>query len=268
MSDAEGQASKLVNVKPGQYSVVGEKNGIKTPVLTLTEDDFKGSSETIFKVIYHDDPRFTLVGETFDCNSQSNISGINTILTHSGSKVSTSQTSDMEGKFIYQLDPQSEFTVVANQQGKYSQTELVSTKGLDRSQTLYVTLKLGVCDLVKDSSWELKNILYDFDKSNIRPDAAVILDNVVAIMKQNPSLRIELSSHTDSRGNDDYNLRLSQRRADSAVDYLVKNGISRSRLEAKGYGETRLKNHCGNGLVCSEEQHQENRRTEIKVLDY
>src|SRR5690606_4158813 len=97
---------------------------------------------------------------------------------------------------------------------------------------------------------------------------AVILDNVVAIMKQNPSLRIELSSHTDSSGNDDYNLHLSQRRADSAVDYLDKNGISRSRFEAKGYGESRLKNHCGNGLVCSEEQHQENRRTEIKVLDY
>jgi outer membrane protein OmpA-like peptidoglycan-associated protein len=157
---------------------------------------------------------------------------------------------------------------VANQQGKYSQTELVSTKGLDRSQTLYVTLKLGVCDLVKDSSWELKNILYDFDKSNIRPDAAIILDNVVAILKQNPSLKIELSSHTDSRGNDAYNLSLSQRRADAAVEYLVDNGISRNRLGAKGYGETRLKNDCGNGMNCSEAQHQENRRTEIKVLEF
>jgi outer membrane protein OmpA-like peptidoglycan-associated protein len=268
LSDASGQASKIVDIKPGSYTIVGEKNGIKTPVLTLTESDFKGTSGTIFKVIYHDDPRFTLVGETFDCNSQQNIGGINTILSNTVNKTSISQISDVEGKFIYQLEAQSEFTVVANQQGKYSQTELVSTKGLDRSQTLYVTLKLGVCDLVKDSSWELKNILYDFDKSNIRPDAAIILDNVVAILKQNPSLKIELSSHTDSRGNDAYNLSLSQRRADAAVEYLVDNGISRNRLGAKGYGETRLKNDCGNGMNCSEAQHQENRRTEIKVLEF
>lgn len=268
LSDANGQASKVIDIKPGRYEIVGEKNGIKTPLLTLSEEDFKGSSGVIFKEIYHDDPRFTLVGETFDCNNQQNVGGINTILTNSGDKVSVSQTSDVEGKFIYQLAPQSEFTVVANQQGKYSQTELVSTKGLDRSQTLYVTLKLGVCDLVKDSSWELKNILYDFDKSDIRLDAAIILDNVVAILKQNPSLRIELSSHTDSRGNDGYNLKLSQRRADAAVAYLVTNGISRSRLIAKGYGETRLKNNCDNNINCSEEQHQENRRTEIKVLDF
>ncbi|NGF55275.1 OmpA family protein [Parapedobacter sp. SGR-10] len=268
ISDASGQAAKIEDIKPGNYQIVGEKNGIKTPILTLSEADFKSNSSVIFKEIYHDDPRFTLVGETFDCTTQSNLGGINTMLTNTGNKTNISQISDTKGQFIYQLDPQSEFTVVANQQGKYSQTELVSTKGLDRSQTLYVTLKLGVCELVKDSSWELKNILYDFDKSDIRPDAALILDNVVSILKQNPSLRIELSSHTDSRGNDGYNLKLSQRRADSAVDYLVKNGISRNRLISKGYGETRLKNNCGNGADCSEEQHQENRRTEIKVLDF
>jgi len=268
ISDASGQAAKIVDIKPGRYQVVGEKNGIKTPILTLTEADFKGNSSVIFKEIYHDDPRFTLVGETFDCASQSNLGGINTMLTNTGNKANISQVSDVEGKFIYQLEAQSEFTVVANQQGKYSQTEMVSTKGLDRSQTLYVTLKLGVCDLAKDSSWELKNILYDFDKSDIRSDAALILDNVVSILKQNPSLRIELSSHTDSRGNDGYNLKLSQRRADAAVEYLIKNGIAKNRLIAKGYGETRLKNNCGNGVNCSEEQHQENRRTEIKVLDY
>src|SRR5690606_31431433 len=132
------------------------------------------------------------------------------------------------------------------------------TKGLDRSKTLYVTLKLGVCNLIEGDNWVLKNIHYDFDKFNIRPDAAVILDNVVAIMKQNPSLVIELSSHTDSRGDDQYNQRLSQQRAESAVAYLVRNGIDRSRLIAAGYGESRLLNNCGNGVNCSEEQHQEN----------
>jgi len=268
ITDANGQATKVIAIQPGKYTVYGEKNGIKTPILNLTETDFKSNSSVIFKEIYHDDPRFTLVGETFDCNIERYLPNINTVLTNSRTKVSIHQTSDVEGKFIFQLDPQSDFTVMANQQGRYSQTELITTNGLDRSQTLYVTLKLGVCDLVLDGTWVLKNILYDFDKSNIRPDAALILDNVVSVMNTNPSLRIELSSHTDSRGNDDYNLKLSQRRADAAVNYLVSKGISRSRLVAKGYGETRLLNHCGNGVNCSEEQHQENRRTEIKIIDY
>lgn len=266
ITDANGQAARVLSVKPGQYRVVGEKNGIKTPILTLTDADFQTSSALILKEIYHDDPRFTLIGETFDCVTAQNLSGINTILTNTGTRTNINQTSDAEGKFIYQLDAQSDFTVVANEKGRYSQTELVSTKGLDRSKTLYVTLKLGVCDLVESGEWVLKNIHYDFDKSHIRPDAALILDNVVSILKQNPTLRIELSSHTDSRGNDDYNLKLSQRRADAAVAYLVSKGIGRERLVATGYGEKRLLNDCGNGVDCSEAQHQENRRTEIKVL--
>jgi outer membrane protein OmpA-like peptidoglycan-associated protein len=268
ITDVNGQAQKIAKVSSGNYQVIGEKNGIKTPLLTLTEEDFKSSSAVIFKEIYHDDPRFTLIGETFDCNKGGNLPSINTVLTNTGSKTNVGQISDAQGKFIYQLDAQSDFTVVANHQGKYSQTELVSTKGLDRSKTLYVTLKLGVCELATGSQWVLKNILYDFDKSNIRTDAAVILDNVVAIMKQNPSLKIELSSHTDSRGNDAYNMKLSQQRAEAAVNYLVVNGIAKSRLVAKGYGETKLTNNCGNGVNCSDEQHQANRRTEIKVLNF
>ncbi|MCJ0743053.1 OmpA family protein [Pedobacter montanisoli] len=268
ITDVNGQAQKMVSIAPGTYQIIGEKNGIKTPLLTLTDEDFKTSSSVIFKEIYHDDPRFTLVGETFDCVKGVNLASINTVLTNTSSKNNISQTSDVQGKFIYQLDAQSDFTVVANQQGRYSQTELVSTKGLDRSKTLYVTLKLGVCELSNGSKWVLKNILYDFDKSDIRSDAAIILDNVVTIMKQNPSLKIELSSHTDSRGNDKYNLQLSQRRAEAAVNYLVANGIERNRLIAKGYGETKLLNRCANGVNCSEEEHQANRRTEIKVLNY
>lgn len=268
ITDVSGQAAKVAGVKPGNYVVVGEKNGIKTPLLQLTEADFKNSSQVVFKEIFHDDPRFTLIGETFDCHIERNLPNINTVLTNSDSRENMSQTSDAEGKFIYQLSAQNDFTLVANQQGRYSQTELVTTKGLDRSKTLYVTLKLGVCDLQNDAAFVLKNILYDFDKSNIRSDAALVLDNVVAVLKQNPTLKIELSSHTDSRGNDDYNMKLSQRRADAAVAYIVSKGINRSRLVAKGYGESRLLNDCGNGVECSENQHQENRRTAIKILEY
>ncbi|HKK82444.1 MAG TPA: OmpA family protein, partial [Prolixibacteraceae bacterium] len=114
----------------------------------------------------------------------------------------------------------------------------------------------------------LENIYYDLDKWDILPEAEDELDKLVAIMKENPTLVVELGSHTDSRGSDKYNLLLSQRRSNSAVEYIVSQGISRSRIVAKGYGETQLVNHCSNGVKCSDSEHRKNRRTEFKILSW
>ena len=113
---------------------------------------------------------------------------------------------------------------------------------------------------------ELENLYYDYNQSFIRPDAALILDNVVDIMQQYPGMTIELGSHTDARGNDEYNRKLSQRRADAAVKYLTGKGIDPARLQAAGYGESRIKNQCANGVTCSDPEHEQNRRTEIKIV--
>ena len=114
----------------------------------------------------------------------------------------------------------------------------------------------------------IDNIYYDFDKSNIRPDAAIELDKLVKIMHDNPTIWIELSSHTDSRGNDQYNQWLSQSRANSAVQYIIDRGINKNRITAKGYGESMLLNKCSNGVKCSEADHQLNRRTEFKITKF
>jgi outer membrane protein OmpA-like peptidoglycan-associated protein len=112
-------------------------------------------------------------------------------------------------------------------------------------------------------------ILFDLGKSDIRPDAALELDEkAVTFLTENPSVVIELSAHTDSRGSAISNQRLSQRRAESAVQYLVSKGIDPSRMIAKGYGEERLLNHCKPGVRCTEEEHQRNRRVEITVLSF
>jgi outer membrane protein OmpA-like peptidoglycan-associated protein len=112
---------------------------------------------------------------------------------------------------------------------------------------------------------KIDNIYYDVDKSNIRPDAALELDKTVLILNKYPTMQIELRSHTDCRAPNDYNLNLSQRRAESAVAYLVSKGIKANRLQAKGYGETLLTNKCADGVPCTEEEHQSNRRTEFKI---
>ena len=135
-------------------------------------------------------------------------------------------------------------------------------KKLTMDTTFYVAFKLD--RLALNKTFVLENIYYDLDKFNIRADAAAELDKLVQILKDNPTIKIELSSHTDDRSSDAYNNKLSQNRAQSAVDYIVSKGVEKDRLVAKGYGETRL-------IITkaqTEEEHQKNRRTEFTILSY
>jgi outer membrane protein OmpA-like peptidoglycan-associated protein len=130
--------------------------------------------------------------------------------------------------------------------------------------------KIELSEIVIGKSIKIENIYFDLDKYNIRPDAAIELDKIVSLMKNNPNLIIELGSHTDCRSSFDYNMKLSNNRAKSSVAYIVSNGISKNRISAKGYGETMLVNDCKCDVVfdikaCNEEQHQANRRTEFKI---
>ncbi len=131
---------------------------------------------------------------------------------------------------------------------------------------------LGAIDLDSlqiGKRFEFKNLYYDFNKWDIRPEAAKNLDKLATFLKDNPGLKFELGSHTDSRGSDPYNLTLSEKRAKSAVDYMVANcGVDPEAITSKGYGETQLINKCDDGVVCAEPQHQLNRRTEIKITGW
>ncbi len=114
--------------------------------------------------------------------------------------------------------------------------------------------------------FDISIIYFDLDKWNIRPDAAVDLEKIIAVMEKYPKMKVDIRSHTDSRQTHKYNERLSDRRAKSTLEYMVKNGIDRSRLTAKGFGETQLINGCSDGVNCSEAEHQKNRRSEFIVL--
>ncbi|MFD0700014.1 OmpA family protein [Myroides pelagicus] len=114
---------------------------------------------------------------------------------------------------------------------------------------------------------KLQPIYFDFDKSNIRPDAAIELAKVVEVMKAYPTMKVDVRSHTDSRGNDAYNMKLSDRRAKSTIKWMIQQGIQADRLTGKGYGESQLLNNCSNGVPCSVEEHQLNRRSEFIVTE-
>ncbi len=125
------------------------------------------------------------------------------------------------------------------------------------------SIALGT-DLAK--TLDIPIIYFDLDKSFIRKDAAFELEKIVAVLNEFPKIKIDIRSHTDSRQTAQYNEALSDRRAKSTRDWLIKNGIDASRLTAKGYGESQLINKCADGVSCTEAEHQLNRRSEFIVI--
>lgn len=121
---------------------------------------------------------------------------------------------------------------------------------------------------VKELGYDINDILYDLGSYEITADASKELDKLIGFLQDNPGISIELGSHTDSRDSEANNLLLSTKRSESAVNYILTNGkIDKSKISSKGYGESRLLNKCKDGVNCTEEEHQANRRTEIKILD-
>ena len=211
---------------------------------------------------------FTLQGIAVEKASQKPLKGVLVELTNESTKQKVRSITGDDGKFMFILEQHSDYSVFGSKDGYYTNTEKATTKGKIRSENMYVKLKLELEQIIINKPIVLENIYYDLDKSDIRPDAAVGLDKLVKIMTDNPDIKVELGSHTDSRAKDPYNMRLSQRRAESAVNYIISRGISKDRITAKGYGESMLVNRCKNDVKCSEAEHQQNRRTEFKVTGF
>lgn len=178
------------------------------------------------------------------------------------STLSTRFTADENGRFFLPVEANSEYRVFAEAPTFFSRSETVKSGA--QSDTIEVQIVLD--RIFKQQQVVIPNIYYDLDKSDIRADAQPVLDEVVKLLKENPRIVVEFGSHTDSRGSDAYNEELSQARAQAVVTYLSSKGVDARRLLARGYGETQLVNRCANGVACSEEEHQENRRTTFKVL--
>jgi outer membrane protein OmpA-like peptidoglycan-associated protein/tetratricopeptide (TPR) repeat protein len=145
----------------------------------------------------------------------------------------------------------------------------VTIPKVDGKTNLPIALDRSVCKVTIGDDlgkcFGIKNIYFDLDKSNIRSEAAIDLEKILAVLNEYPKMKLDIRSHTDSRATHQYNEALSDRRAKSTINWLIKNGIDKSRLTGKGYGETELVNKCSDGVPCTEEEHQANRRSEFII---
>ncbi len=258
-------------VAPGDYTVSGTLGVLKTNVENIAKADFDNKKDIIYKELLLNNLNFILQGVTEECTKKKVLGKVQVELTNKSTGKVAKVISGEDGSFSFALEPETDYSIVGTKDGYYSGIQEITTKGLNRSKTLFVKLTLCVEQLEVGKTFILNNIYYDFDKCNIRSDASIELDRLVKIMQENPTMEIELSSHTDQRGTEAYNEKLSQCRAESAVNYIVGKGISKSRITAKGYGESRLLKDCTLEKDCPQTAegdcpcHQNNRRTEIKI---
>jgi peptidoglycan-associated lipoprotein len=248
-----------VNSSKDDFSyVLNEDN--KTGYLSSNRNEF----DKIYEFTKHD-PTFILTGTvTVKGTGKPAVSAeVEIINPHAGKKENV--ITDANGKYTLKLSPESTCKIQASKEGFFKSGVIeISTAGKKLSETFKADFQLE--EIIIEKPIVLENIYYDLAKWDIRPDAALELDKFVALLNDNPAISVELSSHTDSRADDRYNMSLSEKRAKAAVEYLISRGIDANRLKGKGYGETKLVNRCGNGVDCFEEEHQQNRRTEFKVL--
>lgn len=186
------------------------------------------------------------------------------------------RTNSLGNEFRFLLESDRSYKAIATREGYYPDTIEFNTAGILDNYTVRKTIKLKPIppaeaepefeEVTINQPIRLNNIYYDFEKWDILPDAEKDLGYIEELMDQYPDMVIELSSHTDARGGKRYNLNLSQKRAQSAKDWLVSRGITDGRIKAVGYGESRIINRCGDRVKCSEEEHQVNRRTEFKII--
>lgn len=232
-------------------------------------------------------------GLVFDKASNKPVSGAIVTLTNVDTREEKTFVTGADGKYSFDLDSEGDFVIHAAKEYFFTEVKSVSTKGRDCASPSESNMpldfpiikvidenKLGpggqiqpqdqviITDGISSDLLNLNHIYYDFDQHYIRKDAKPELDKVVDFMYRNPSIILELRSHTDSRGTHEYNQALSERRAQSALNFIIGRGIDASKISAKGFGETQLTNECSDGIPCDDSKHQNNRRTEFAVVGY
>lgn len=210
----------------------------------------------------------TISGNVYDEVTNEPLPGATVTLYDKDNNIIESYIVGETATFSFVADCESQYNIRASKDLYESYEKFLTTQ--NKTGTLKVPMPLKPMDPCPANDLGCRLILqpiyFDFDKYSIRPDAEIELAKILTAMREYPQLKIHIESHTDSRASHDYNMTLSNNRAKATMDWLVKKGIDKSRLSSKGYGETQLQNRCSDGVECTEEEHQLNRRSMFIIL--
>lgn len=259
-TDSDGKVN-IPDVAKENYGVSGILNNIVTQSKNLEQALFDTKNDAIDIILLHNDPRFTLSGKAVDKKGGNPVGNVDVTVVNATQNKTQAVKTGTDGLFKVQLEQGSDFSVSGKKASYFSNIEKVSTKGLNRSTTLYVKLELEIQPAKAGQQFVLNNIFFSTNKADLNTAASSDLNRLVKYLQDNPSVRLEIQGHTDNKGNDVLNNRLSQNRATSVLNYLVGQGISSTRLTAKGFGS---KNPIDTNTT--EQGRANNRRVEVKIL--
>lgn len=258
-----GEDGKLnmTDVLKGNYGVKGMLHDVITESKKLETAMFDNEDPTISLILIHNDPRFTLIGKAVKKKGGEPVSGVSiSVKNKTRTTVSTVNSGD-DGFFEGQLEAQSNFSISGKKAGFISNIEEMSTMKLKRSETLYVKLELEIEEAKAGKQIVMNKIFFEVGKADLNTVASTDLNKLVNYLKDNPSAQLEIQGHTDNTGSNAINNKLSQDRANSVVSYLISQGVSNSRLSAKGYGSSQPIDT--NTTI---EGKANNRRVEVRIL--
>ncbi|MEX6625618.1 OmpA family protein [Tenacibaculum salmonis] len=206
-----------------------------------------------------------LKGKTFDIKTDEILTNTLVELINNKGKVINNFTTGLDASYSFEVDCNSKYKLRGSKKDYKEDFKSVITTSIRNKE---IVKNLYLTPLIIDKEIVISPIFFDFDKSSIRSDAAFELEYVVKVLKNHPKMIIKIESHTDSRGDDNYNETLSDKRAKSTRDYILSRGIEFSRIEsAIGFGEKQLVNKCINNAICTEEEHQKNRRSKFIIIN-
>lgn len=272
---------KFTLVPGKKYKIVATKQSYKDLEEPISEADVSATSGSNKKEVFMEKKEIGLLCLVADADDLKPIEGVTVTITDAFNKNNVMRfVTNKDGDFrhIYQdkkVGDELSYIVKLEKEGYITKTQPVDITIVKEGYILlheYMNTKMFKAKVGTDIGKiiDLKPIYFDLGKWNIRPDAAIELDKIVNVMKENPHMVIELGSHTDCRGSAASNLSLSDKRAKSSAAYIVSKGIEKTRIYGKGYGESKLVNSCAcEGPVkstCSEEEHSQNRRTEFRIV--
>ena len=230
-------------------------------------------SDDIYRFTSKDKCKQFLKGIVTDSATGETLAGVQLILLNKQYKVIAETTSDALGYYAFDVNCRRTYHVRANKKDYTSKETKLRTPEVTGETKLDIQLESTICRVAVGDDlgkcFGIKMIYFDLDKSNIRKEAALDLAKILDVLIQNPTIKLDIRSHTDCRQTAKYNMALSDRRAKATIAWLVSKGIDSSRLTGRGYGESQLINDCGceptNASNCTEEQHQMNRRSEFII---
>ncbi|HKX87009.1 MAG TPA: OmpA family protein [Flavobacterium sp.] len=260
-----------VNSNKDDFSFIMDPKG-KYGYFSSNRDTGKGDDDIYYYTKKEAECNQTVTGKVINTKSKLAIDEVSIKVLDSFGDLKYEYFTDANGKFEFLLPCIGNYKLVASKPNFSTQEKEIKIGDKD-GEIVTVDFELAKLDdyVVKDNGNEkidINPIFFNYDKWDITPQAAVELDKVVYVMTNFPKVKIRIESHTDSRGKDLYNLKLSDNRAKSTQTYILSKGISADRIEsAVGFGETRLRNKCKNGVKCSEEDHFVNRRSDFIVIE-